>query len=136
MESEYQALKAQWLAGDRERETGLRLMFFAWMHWADPSFVTGLADDPDAIPLWCEIFDHLGGEASTDVEFLFVASVMAQVASWVWREQQRAWEECGARMLDRALSAQPTHLPLCAFDNRGEYGAYFAHQLRGHLERP
>ena len=47
MEELYHDLKAQWLSGERSREVGLRLMFYAWMHWADPPFVTGLTDDPD-----------------------------------------------------------------------------------------
>ena len=48
MESVYVDLKVKWLAGERGRELALRLMYFSWMHWAEPPFVTGYADDPTA----------------------------------------------------------------------------------------
>lgn len=73
MEERYAELKARWLAGERDRELGLRLMCFAWMHWTDPPFVTGLADDPMAADLWHEMFAHFGGENSTDAKFLYVS---------------------------------------------------------------
>ena len=45
MEETYLGLKERWLAGERDRELALQLMYLAWMHWADPSFVTGLEYD-------------------------------------------------------------------------------------------
>jgi hypothetical protein len=57
-------------------------MFFAWMHWADPPFVTGMADDPMAADLWHETFAHFGGENSTDAEFLYVSGIMAALFPW------------------------------------------------------
>ena len=44
LQAQYPALKQAWLRGERARERDLDLMFRAWMHWADPSFVTGLED--------------------------------------------------------------------------------------------
>ena len=63
MEEVYRRLREGWLAGDRDRENSLHLLFLAWMHWADPPFVTGLSDDPDAAKLWHEVFAHFGGKA-------------------------------------------------------------------------
>ncbi len=41
---------------------GLHLLYFAWYHWAESQFVTGLEYDPDANELWLEIFDSFDGE--------------------------------------------------------------------------
>jgi hypothetical protein len=134
MEEEYRDLKTRWSAGERDRELCLHLMFFAWMHWADPSNVTGLTNDLEAEELWRTIFAYLGGETSTDAEFLFIAGIMARVFTFVLGDEKQ-WSERGSRMIGQAMDLQPTALPLGTFDNRGEYGKYFAHQLRGHLFR-
>jgi hypothetical protein len=128
MESDYQGLKTRWLAGERDRELGLRLMFLAWMHWADPPFVTGLTDDPDAEALWRDVFAYSGGEASMDAEFLFVSGLMAELFSYALGNEDE-WSQRGARMKTRALDLHPAALPFSTFENRGEYGKYFAHQL-------
>ncbi|MES1156564.1 MAG: hypothetical protein ABUL73_02185 [Alphaproteobacteria bacterium] len=130
MEAHYAELKAKWLAGERERELALLLMFFAWMHWADPPFVTGMTDDPMAGELWHEAFSHFGGEASTDAEFLWVSGIMAGLFPWVLGDEME-WEQRGSRLQARAIELQPAGLSVAIFDNRGEYGKYFAHQLRG-----
>jgi hypothetical protein len=59
VETTYTELKSRWRAGERDRELALHLLYLAWMHWADPPFVTGMNDDEDAIPLWFEIFEFL-----------------------------------------------------------------------------
>lgn len=132
MERDYTELKARWLAGERDRELGLRLMFFAWMHWADPPFVTGLIDDPVAEELWRDVFAYSGGETSIDAEFLFVSGIMAELFPFALGDEKE-WSQRGSRMKSRAMNLQPTAFSLSTFDNRGEYGTYFAHQLRGHV---
>lgn len=134
MEAEYQSLKASWLAGDRDRDLSLRLMFFAWMHWADPPFVTRLTDDPEAEALWHAIFDHFGGEKSLDNEFLFAAGTMASIFPYVLGDEGH-WATLGARMRKRALVQAPFALSEEMFEGRGKYGQYFAHQLRGATDR-
>jgi hypothetical protein len=131
MEVEYRNLKSRWLAGERSRELCLHLMYFAWMHWADPPFVTGLTNDPDAQRLWHDTFAFLGGENSTDKEFLFAAGIMAELFSYALGDENE-WHLIGVRMRTRAM--QPTLLPLITFDDSSKYGKYFAHQLRGHLD--
>ena len=132
MERDYKKLKTRWLAGERDRELGLRLMFFAWMHWADPAFVTGLTDDPEAQELWRDAFEYSGGETSMDAEFLFVAGIMAELFPHALGDEKE-WSQRGSRMKSRAMNLQATALPLSTFDGRGDYGQYFAHQLRSHL---
>ncbi|MGQ0661827.1 hypothetical protein [Sphingosinicella sp.] len=135
LEERYRGLKARWREGERDREPGLELLFLAWWHWAEPPFLTDLTDDEDVDTLWHEVFAHLGGERSDDVEFLFVAGIMAEVGGYVLGIDER-WRARGRRMIDRAMAAKHSPLSESTFDNRGEYGNYFAHQLRGQLRPP
>ena len=130
MEKIYVDLKGRWLAGERDRELALRLMYFSWMHWADPPFVTGYADDPGAANLWREAFTYLGGESSTDAEFLYVSGIMAELFPWALGDETE-WEQRGVQLRARAKELQPDGIASGVFDDRGDYGKYFAHQLRG-----
>ncbi len=133
MEAEYRKLKSRWLAGERERESALHLMYFAWMHWADPSFVTGLTEDSDAVSIWHETFRWFGGGKSTDVEFLFVGGITASLFSYALGDEHE-WAERSTKMKERALNGD-TSLQLAVFDEHSDYGKYFAHQLRGQKTR-
>ncbi|MCJ2032092.1 hypothetical protein MKK50_22245 [Methylobacterium sp. J-043] len=126
MEADYRKLKAEWRAGNRDRENALQLMYFAWMHWADPSFVTGMEDDSDAHELWHAIFDHFGGEEARDPEFLYVATLMASITPWGLGDEV-VWYACAARMRDRLVKLKPEGLLPDHFQGRGEYGKYFSH---------
>lgn len=129
MEEEYRKLREDWDAGKRSREDGLRLLFLAWMHWADPSFVTGLSEDPRAQTLWHDVFAHFGGEGSSDAEFLHVAGMMARVFP-PDPENWDAWVEAGRRMTSRSLELSPDGFSPELFKGRGEYGDYFEGQAR------
>jgi len=128
LQPHYTKLKEAWLRGERGRESSLDLMFHAWMHWADPPFVTGLEDDPDALRIWREIFERFGGVGSTDPEFLFVARVMSIITPWALGEEAE-WRR-NASELDRKLRMSASSgLSPRTFEGRGEYGKYFSHQL-------
>ena len=129
MEETYQNLRERWRAGERDREQGLHLLFLAWMHWAEPDFLTGMAHDPGAQALWHEIFDHFAGEASTDAEFLWVAGLMATIAPWALGVE-RIWQAASERLRARAKALNPAGFAPEQFEGRGEYGKYFAHQAR------
>lgn len=129
MEEEYLKLRDDWDAGNRSREDSLRLLFLAWMHWADPDFVTGLSEDPRAETLWHEVFADFGGEKSSDAEFLHVAGIMARVfppqcGDW------DAWEDAGCRMTSRSLELRPDGFSPELFIGRGAYGEYFEGKAR------
>ena len=138
LQPHYSTLKEAWLRGERGRESDLDLMFHAWMHWADPDFVTGLDEDPDALRIWLQIFEHFGGTRSSDVEFLFVAQIMVAFFPFILGDEKE-WN-CTAALLERRLRTNDASQrlqtgdasSLCAamFEGRGEYGKYFAHQLR------
>lgn len=130
LEPDYRRLKDLWETGRRDREDALHLLFLAWMHWADPPFVTGLEDDPDADDLWRTVFDHFGGEASTDAEFLHVAALMAGLFPWALGDEDE-WTVRANRLATRSRALRPEGFSPEVFRGRGEYGCYFAHQHRG-----
>jgi hypothetical protein len=129
MQDAYVELKQRWLIGERDRELGLRLMFFAWMHWADPPFVTGLLDDPNDIPLWLEIFEYFGGEAASDAEFLYVTAIMASITPEELGGED-TWKPRVERRETRSKELRPEGFRPEDFERRGDYGEYFAHQSR------
>lgn len=129
MAPRYRRLKAAWQSGHRNREDALHLLFLAWMHWADPPFVTGMEDDPDAPELWRAIFADFGGEHATDAEFLHVAALMAGLFPPSFGDE-REWTEGAGRMKARSGELRPQGFPPETFEGRGAYGEYFAHQAR------
>lgn len=129
MQEAYTKFKAAWEAGDRTREDSLRLMFLAWMHWADPSHLTGLCADAAAPSLWRAIFEHFGGETSADPEFLYAAGIMANLFPWMLGDEH-LWEERADRMLKRADALRPSGFTSRDFEGREDFGDYFAHQAR------
>lgn len=129
MEPRYAELEEAWLRGERGRDESLDLMFHAWMHWADPSCVSGLRDDSDALRIWHEIFDHFGGTRSSDVEFLYVAQIMVALFPWALGDEGR-WGGIAAALERQLRTSDASHLSVQMFEERGEYGKYFAHQLR------
>jgi hypothetical protein len=44
---------------------------------------------------------------------------------------EAGWEKRGLRMQAGVKEVNPTGTALSIFDNRGSYGGYFAHRLRG-----
>lgn len=129
MEEAYKHLRNNWGAGDRDRERALHLIFYAWMHWAEPSFVTGMSEDPSASNLWIDVFDYFGGEEATDAEFLHVAGIMVHIFPWALGDKA-TWEAVAHRMKVRSIELCPKGFPPELFVGRGEFGEYFAHQAR------
>ncbi|KQN82840.1 hypothetical protein ASE90_08665 [Sphingomonas sp. Leaf67] len=127
MEEDYQKLRAGWAAGDRDRERALHLLYLSWWHWAEPDFLTGLSDDPTALQLWRAIFEHFGGRASVDAEFLFVAAIMIEITTWAFGDED-AWAKVADMMIARSLLLKPDGFSAASFEDRGCFGVYFAHQ--------
>lgn len=100
------------------------------MHWADPSFATGLQDDPDATDLWRAIFTEFGGAGAKDAEFLHVAALMVRLFPHALGDQAE-WLANADRMEAQLRHLKPDGFPAGTFEGRGDYGEYFAHQARG-----
>lgn len=126
----YDLLLDRWSHGTRDRETALRLLFLAWFSRAEPDFLTGLGEAP--LELIRELFVALDADATEDEEICFVMRVMADVGDWfmVWdRPLDLLCARVRARLEERPLLVSPE-----AFEGRGAFGNYFAHQARGNLE--
>jgi hypothetical protein len=103
------------------------------MHWADPPFVTGLEEDPNAAELWHDIYAHFGGEDAEDAEFLHVSALMARLFPWELGDE-REWSSRADRMAARSLLIKPDGFSPTFFEGRSNYGDYFAHQARGRFD--
>lgn len=134
MEIDYRRLKAGWESGSRDRDAALHLLFLAWMHWADPPFVTGMEEDPHAGELWLAIYTHFGGEKAKDAEFLHVAGLMAGLCAWGLGDESE-WSSRAKRMTAGSLRIQPDGFSPAFFEGRSDYGDYFAHQARARATR-
>lgn len=134
LEPDYGRLKAAWELGLRDRDDALHLLFLAWMHWADPPFVTGMEDDLEADELWRTIYGYFGGEGSTDAEFLHVAGLMAGIFPWCLGDEVE-WASRATRMRTRSLNLKPDGFSPKFFEGRSDYGDYFAHQARASAGR-
>ncbi len=124
MKTEWETLLARWSSGDRTREAALRLMFLCWYSCIEPPHLTGLEGVVAPGGLIEELFEFLGGEDSTEAEFLFVVAVMAAVAPWCLGDVQR-WDAIGVRFRARLAGYVPAPE---VFSGRGGYGEYFAGQ--------
>jgi hypothetical protein len=122
----YAAWQQRWAAGERDRETALRLLFLSWYACSEPTEFTGLPEDRDgSVAVFQRSFDHLRQLGPGDAEFLFVAGYMARVFPWCCGGEP-AWTAMGRECLD-AYGRSGSLIGRDVFRDRGAYGEYFAH---------
>jgi hypothetical protein len=131
----YWLLRERWMRGERDRETGLRLLFLSWYSCAEPTRLTGLPDDARADGTFREVYTAFGGEDSEDPEFLHVAGYMAEFQPFCIGEEDE-WKATGLRCLERASELRPQGFRPEEFKGRGAYGDYFAHYWWVKRENP
>lgn len=129
LEPKFLELRGKWRLGGRDREDSLQLLFLCWWHWAEPEFITGLPEDRDTRPLWHEIYSFFGGSESNDSEFLYVAWIMVLIWPWELGDQGR-WELVADELEREWRKIRPEGFSPDEFQGRGEYGDYFAEQVR------
>jgi hypothetical protein len=127
----YTLLKKRWSGGGTDLETGLRLMFLAWYSYScyEPPFLTGLPPDVWAPEVLVQVFDHFGGEATTEPEVLFAVGVMATTYPW-WLADAREGQRFGRRCLARSRELKPEGFRAEHFAGRGAYGHFFSRLTR------
>jgi len=118
----FDLLMARWAAGERDKETALRLLFLGWYAHCEPPFLTGLHEVAQTI--CAEAFAALGDVHTSDPEVCFVVSVMADAYPWAFGDESR-WTQIGQALSVRVAELQPNGVPLNVFSGRGAYGAYF-----------
>jgi len=121
-------LRARWNDGERDLETGLRLMFLAWYACAEPFGLTGLDPDDDCISVFSDVFNYFGGSASREPELLYAVGLMAWKHSFPWccGGDVGAWESIADACMKRAKELKPGGFPSKHFDETTAYGQYFA----------
>jgi hypothetical protein len=129
----------EWNAGNHTRELGLDLMFQCWYLQTEPTFLTGYGliqqEDTNVATIFNEVHDSFALEIHNDPEMLYIVGLMAEITPWALGDED-VWT---ARSLEyRNLYAQlePNGLEPELFEGRGEYGKYFAHQVRYAREHP
>jgi hypothetical protein len=125
-------LKARWEAGERDLETGLRLMFLAWYGTAEPPYLTGIELERDGYEgpqLSQEVFSFFGGVECGEPELLYVVGVMAEVDPYACGEAKE-WAAIGNFCARAARKLRPSGYPPEHYEGRGAYGDYFAHMTR------
>jgi hypothetical protein len=127
----YEALLARWRE-EHDRETGLRLLFLAWYHTAEPDYLTGLSD-PDAHLVAASVFRALRREIPDDGEFFLVSWWMIELFPYAFDgRSERAWSWTARSCRRRTRRLGVTALPPETFAGRGAYGEYFE-QMAPHM---
>ena len=122
-------LMARWQAGERDRETALRLLFLSWYAQCESPMLTGLDPQYDTSAICTDAFAALGGADTQDPEVCFVVGLMAELFPWCLGDEVY-WADLGRILKRRAVQLQPSGLLLSVFGNRGAYGEYFSHMFR------
>lgn len=131
----YLLIRDQWLSGERDRELALHLLFLAWYLIVEPEHLTGLdkgrVPETDLQQMFDDVHDWLLplGDASTDVEALYVAGLPAHMFPWELGEAH-LWETRSIAYRIRYRNLVPDGINPAVFEGRGAYGAYYASQAR------
>jgi hypothetical protein len=131
----YELLRDQWRSGDRDRELALHLFFLAWYIGIEPPHLTGLDDrrvgEGELDAVISEVHDWLlpDGEASDDVESLYVVGLPAQMFPWVLGDED-LWTARGIAYHRRYWQLARDGLDPAVFEGRGAYGDYYGEQVR------
>lgn len=124
----FRELLHRWECGQRDRETALRLLFLSWYASAEPDWLTGLIDLPDAATVFKRLTEYLDEELESDDEYRFVAGYMATLFPGCCGDEAE-WTQRGRKHLRRVISTAAIGDPR-VFSGRGAYGHYFAHIVR------
>jgi hypothetical protein len=132
-------LLEQWNAGYHTRELGLDLMFHCWYLLEEPATHTSF--DPTRVPnselikIFNEVHDSFALEIRQDPEMLYTVGLMAELSPWALGDEN-LWIARSLEYQNLYKHLEPNGLEPELFENRGEYGKYFAHQIRYAREHP
>ncbi len=132
-------LLEEWNVGNHTRELGLDLMFHCWYLIMEPPFLTGydltLIEDDQLTKIFNQVHDSFALEIRHDPEMLYTVGLMADLSPWALGDEN-LWIACSLEYRTLYALLEPNGLEPELFDGRGEYGKYFAHQLRYAREHP
>jgi hypothetical protein len=126
-------LLEEWNAGNHTRKLGLDLMFHCWNLLEGQPQYTGYdptqVEDSELTKIFNEVHDSFTLEIRQDSEMLYTVGLMAELFPWVLGDEN-IWIARSLEYLNLYRLLEPNGLDPELFEGRGEYGKYFAHQLR------
>ena len=129
----YAILRERWIAGDRNRELGLHLMFLAWYGMVEPPFITGFVDGNDLtttlLQTFIEVHDYFDPSTSGDVEILYAFGLFAHLFGFML-DDPKTWDFRAEEYKKLYRQIAPNGIDPTIFDGRGAYGDYYGHQAR------
>lgn len=129
----YAILREKWIAGDRNRELGLHLMFLAWYGMVEPPFLTGFFErnelNESLMQTFAEVHDFFEPNIGKDAEVLYAFGLAAHLFGFIF-DQPKTWELRAAEYRKLYRDAEPNGLDPNIFKDRGAYGDYYGHQAR------
>jgi hypothetical protein len=134
-------LLEEWNAGNHTRKLGLDLMFHCWYVLEDQPQYTGYDQTKldelglDFTVTFNEVHDSFVLGIQNDPEMLYTVGLMAELFPWLLGDED-VWTARSFEYWSRYRLLEPNGLEPELFEGRGEYGKYFAHQLRYAREHP
>jgi hypothetical protein len=89
----------------------------------------------DVEKIFNEVHDSFALEIRNDPEMLYTVGLMAELSPWALGDEN-GWIACSLEYRNRYELLEPNGLDPELFEGRGEYGKYFAHQIRYAREHP
>jgi hypothetical protein len=127
--------------GTHTRELGLELMFHCWYLLEEPPFLTGFDQARenelglDFAVTFNEVHASFAPKIHQDPEMLYTIAVMGEITPWALGDEN-VWIERSLEYRNLYELLEPNGLDPKLIENRGEYGKYFAHQLRYARDHP
>jgi hypothetical protein len=132
-------LLEEWHAGNQTRDLGLDLMFHCWYLLEEQPQYTGydptLIEDDQLTKTFNEVHDLFAPEIRQDSEMLYTVGLMSELFPWLLGDEN-LWIARSLEYRNLYALLEPNGLDPELFEGRGEYGTYFAHQIRYAREHP
>jgi hypothetical protein len=132
-------LLEEWHAGNQTRELCLDLMFHCWYLLEEQPQYTGydptLIEDDQLTKNFNEVHDLFAPEIRQDSEMLYTVGLMSELFPWLLGDEN-LWIARSLEYRNLYKLLEPNGLEPELFENRGEYGKYFAHQIQYAREHP
>ncbi len=133
----YKILKEQWNNGNRDRESGLHLIFLTWYGIIEPDHITGFPNNEETrqelIQMLNQVHAYFEPQIYQDAEMLYVVGLIAHM-HWFMLEDEiedaRVWEKRSEDYHEHYRALKPNGIEPSIFQNRGAYGDYFAMQAK------
>jgi len=123
----FEILLTAWRTDERDIELALHLMFTTWdlqdQYYDD---YTSNLDDHTLSEVFQQAYEYVGGDQSSNCTFLLTSAHMILLFDYRTGLTISDAEPC----LQRFLEICPSGIPIFEFENRGNFGEYFANMIK------